>query len=179
MEVISCETVQGVFHDTLWHLYHRAMHSLEASTPFKQGMDEAGFRQAMTDPDFIKYILIQDGEPSGILLIATTISKVEWLAEHYFNTNFAGHVIHYMVGVAVREVIQKPSSLGATRLIKAAISGCPADGIFCFDFSTGLHGSLFAYTKHMAIKTGCALLGPKNDAVVDHMAFLAVQRQAA
>ena len=139
----------------LWKLCSKAMSEMERETPFKQGIKQQEFEDAMSDDSFIKFVLYDEDRPIGISLVATDVSKVLWLSPSYFAHKYGTREIHYLLGIVVSKSIASRSYKGGKLLLQAVIDNFPPDGVLCYDFSQKFHPTLASFGKLMAKKNLC------------------------
>ncbi len=138
----------------LWGIFLPAMQRIEKNSPYKQGLREDEFFPMMSDTSFRKYVLYEHDSVVGVAVIATDITKVEWLSVDYFRNVYGDTPIYYMVGVTIKEDYSRASSLGGRALIVAALDDLPYEGTFIYDFSCAIHASLSSFGQMITKDAG-------------------------
>jgi hypothetical protein len=154
LAIKSCLTIDDELAHVLWEIFRPGMERIEKKTPYKQGLKCEEFYPMMADASFRKYVLYENDTVVGLAIIATDVSKVDWLSIEYFKSTYGDAPVYYVVGVAMAENCSLAAKMGGRMLIVSALDDLPEDGTFVYDFSCSIHASLSSFGEMITKDAG-------------------------
>ena len=91
MRITQLRTVGSDMARRYWALYDEAFAGMRTASPCRQYLTEEEFHAEMTDERIIKFVLWDEDDPVGMLLVASDLRALPWISPEYFAERYPDH----------------------------------------------------------------------------------------
>lgn len=153
--------------EKLWIVYDEAFSTALEEAPHEQrNYTETTFKEALEDPDFVKFVTYKNEEIIGIGLATTNLSKAPWVSPEFYRRKFpdwfAKKKILYVTVIGIRhEYLNK--GYGANLIARIIKYVDEIQGMVCYDFSENKRMFLPQMIQAIGKKLGYSIEGGRLD----------------